>query len=393
MRQLTAIFSTLVLLGAGSALAVPAKTTGDGVTRSGALAFAAQFAEALDADPKDKARAQEGVALEYARRGAFDAALEQAGRIDGWRRAVATADIASLAAERGVSKTARQALAEARRSARGVEGWQALRVRAHIAQALARLGELDEAVSIARTIGEQDREYAGRAVATVALAHAVRGNVAEARERLRRIDDEPDYVIAWWRTRGYVELAKLETLERTDRREAARAAHTSASGVYGWKRADSLIDVSAALRLVGLGQEAERAIGTAEPAVLRLADTMPAKPGLLVRLALERAAMGEPERAKELLEAAKQTLGQTLNIERPGVLARIASARRTLGDEEGAALETDEALRLAEGLVNARPRVLAVVEICRALSAADWSPDAVTRARLERLYGGLGAPW
>ena len=47
----------------------------------------------------------------------------------------------------------------------------------------------------------------------------------------------------------------------------------------------------------------------------------------------------------------------------------------------------------AEGLVNARPRALAVVAICRLMALEKVALDDEMRSRLETLHDGLGAPW
>ena len=62
-------------------------------------------------------------------------------------------------------------------------------------------------------------------------------------------------------------------------------------------------------------------------------------------------------------------------------------------DTERARAVLDTALAEAEGLVNARPRALAVVTVLRALGRNDVRLDDETRARLDALYANLRAPW
>ena len=64
-----------------------------------------------------------------------------------------------------------------------------------------------------------------------------------------------------------------------------------------------------------------------------------------------------------------------------------------LGDEQAARRLFGLAVDSAEGLVNARPRALAVVAICRSMAQQRVALDDGLRSRLDALHDGLGTPW
>ncbi len=73
--------------------------------------------------------------------------------------------------------------------------------------------------------------------------------------------------------------------------------------------------------------------------------------------------------------------------------ADLASGYWVAGDEANAKRLYGRALTRAEALENARPRALAVVEICRSMGREQVPASPETRARLDALYAGLRDPW
>jgi tetratricopeptide (TPR) repeat protein len=359
-----------------------------------ALNFAFRFATAIATDARDRSRAQEAVVLDLAALGAIDQALERAEWIEDWRRGTALADLAVALVQEGKAEEARKVIARAEEFRKGVTDWKGLRIEAHISQALAALGEVAPSRKIASELAASDpRQYAGRAAATVASAHAVRGEFDEAMLALAGLGDETDLEIAWWRTAGYLGVARQAHLSRPERLKALDAARRSAETVAGWKRAETLESIAEEYRLLGQQNSAREALNAADRIVVPLAPTMPIKAPLLSNLARAWARLGEKPHARSLLRQALEELPQALLIDRPAILANIAGSYGEAGDEKEERRLYDRALESAEGLVNARPRALAAVEICRSLARRGQSLDDPTRQRLERLLGGLKAPW
>ena len=81
------------------------------------------------------------------------------------------------------------------------------------------------------------------------------------------------------------------------------------------------------------------------------------------------------------------------DIERPMVYANAASSFAAIKDTASSQRLYGLALDNAASLVNARPRALAVVEICRSIGKSGIGLDQPTRARLDTLYAGLKDPW
>lgn len=359
-----------------------------------ALDYAFRFASAIDPDPKDKARAQQMVVQAYAEVGELDQAIRYAGKIDGWRRGVAYADLATLLALEGEPQRARELIKQAEEVRRTIDDWQNPRIAAHVAGALAVLGDVEPAETISSSVAAGDpRQYAGRAAATAATALAADGRFDEALERLAAFEGERDIEVSWWRTSGYLAIAKTATLSRDQRRQALDAARRSADAVPGGKRIDALQQIADGYAEQGASEAAIEALETAAVLLDGVSDEMPMKVPLEAMLGRAMARVGETDRAIELLEAALTGVPRNMPIEQPAIYATIASGYLAAGDEKRSRQIYDKALGTAEGLVNARPRALAVVSIGISMGRDGINLDAATLQRLDKLYRGLTAPW
>lgn len=358
-----------------------------------ALDYAFRFASAIEADPKDRAKAQEDVVRDYAAAGLMDEAVRRAEEIEGWRRAAVTADLAAMLAGQGRGEEAKRLLAQAEEAGKAAGSWEGQRVTAHVASALGAMGEEERSRAIATDIASQDRQYAGRSMASIAAGHAAAGEFAKAMEELSKLDTETDFDATWWRTVGYLGVARQKGLTLLQRRQALEAAHRSATGIPGWKRAEALESIAVELRKAGEPGAARQAVREAEEIILPLADTMPIKAPLMSNLARAWARLGDKNRARALLEEATAKASSTLVVDQPGIYANVASVYLMLDDAAQAMRMYDVALRAAERLVNARPRALAVVEICRSLGRQGVTIPESMRASLDALLGGLRDPW
>jgi hypothetical protein len=358
-----------------------------------ALDYGFRFASAIHNDPKDRQKAQQAVVMEYARIGLTEEALQLARKIDGWRKGVALADLAARLAREGREDLARTALREAEEVRAATKGWEGPRVAAHVAQAHATLGEMSASESIAADLAANDpQQYTGRSAATVATAHAARGDFDGAMQELARYEGSTDREVAWWRTAGYLGLAREERLEAAQRRKALDAARASADGLVAWKRSEALQEIAQEYRAQGAMAQARDALAAASRDIEALPDTDAFKSVLLASIGGVFAEFGETERVPGLLGQAEAAVPEVLNLDRPAAYANIASSWHAAGNGAEAWRLYDLALDAAEELQNPRPRALGLVAVCRSLgrSGIDLTPEA--RQRLDQLLGGLQGP-
>lgn len=352
------------------------------------------FASAIEADPKDRASAQHAVVADLAEHGDPSAALALAEKIDGWRKAAAIADVAAVLARAGKAEAARAALAEVAVLRGSIEGWQGPRVDAHRARAQALLGDLDATTQLAKEIGANDpRQYAGQATAWVASAQLARGDADAALATLATMDADADIEIAWARTLGYLEAAEADALAPAIRRRALAAAGRSTETVAGWHRIEALDRVAGGWLALGEKDEALRVLRGAEEIVRGVDPEVASKAAFLSLVARTWARVGDKAHAGALLEEAASAVPRALVIDRPALHAHLGESWFALNDPDRAWAAFDQALAAAEGLVNARPRALAAVEICRALGRTGVALPPKVADRLEALRAGLKAPW
>jgi tetratricopeptide (TPR) repeat protein len=359
-----------------------------------ALEWAFRFASAIDPDPKDKARAQESVIRDAAAAGRLDMALDWVERVDGWRQAVLFADLAAECAKTGRKEDARGLVGRAEAVRAGIRGWQNPRISAHVAQALANLGEIEQSRRIAADLVAQDgQQYLGRAVATIATGLAVNGDIEGARDELAKLADSHDLYETWWRTAAYISLAREDGLPAKQRSSFLIEARRSADGIDGWKRAEALASIAEELIRLGEVKQARKTLREADSLILPLSDEISVKALLLTSLARPWALAGDEAHSRELLVRAEPLVPNALNVEQPAVWATVASGYVTLGDRREASRLYGEALTAAGALVNARPRALAVVAVCRSMGREELAVDAATGETLRELFDGLGDPW
>jgi tetratricopeptide (TPR) repeat protein len=358
-----------------------------------ALDYAFRFASAIDPDPKDKAMAQEAVVLEYGRLGAFDSAIRKAEEIEGWRRGTAYADLAALLVEQGREAEAKPLIEKARNVRTTITDWHGERIDAHIAEVLARLGQTETTQKIANELLADDLQYAGRSLAAVAVGHAARGDFDAAMKGLEEAAGNPDFIVVEGRVNAYVAIGSLGNLTETQRRVALEAGRAAAATMPGWQKAGLLGEVAGGWIAFGDRDAARKCLADAEKTARTLPATMPTKGPLLNRLAATWGRAGENGKASDLLRLAEREAAETLVIDRPAILAETAAGWSALGNDAESRRLLAKAIAEAEGLVNARPRALAVVSICRAIGRQDLPLDDTVKSRLDGLYAGLKAPW
>jgi len=359
-----------------------------------ALDYAFKFASAIVSDAKDMGKAQEAVVWDLTSAGAWRDAEDAAAKVVGWRRGSAYADLATALAKAGRADEAKRILAKAEAFRPTIDGWQNLRVASHVAAAYAALGDTDSARTLAVAVATEDaQQYGGMSTATIAAGLAAKGQFDGAAGELDRLKDAKDLDDAWWRTVGYVDMSRQESLSHDQRVKALASARDSADGIPGWKKAEALESIADEYRKLRLPIEAKAAVQVAQGILVLLPDTMPIKAPLLSNCARAWAGLGDKDKARSLLVQVESLAPKVQEIERPAVYANAASSFAAIKDTASAKRLYVQALEQAAGLVNARPRALAVVEICRSIGKSGVGLDEPTRARLDSLYAGLKDPW
>lgn len=371
-----------------------AATQQSNVARNEALETAMRFASAITADPKDMSAAQSDVVMEYVALGHLDRAIELADTVTLWRRGVVYADIANALVQAGRKDDAQRMLQKALDFRAAIEGWQGPRIDAHLAQVYASLGETDKARELSQRLAESDRQYIGRDVATVASAYAAQGEYDKALTEVSKLETKkPDLEQAWWRTASLISLARQASAPREKRLEALDKARRSAIDIDGWKQVEALGSIADTYRELELRDRAAETLGAAQTVVASLPNSETAKPALLANLSRGFAKLGDREHAAKLLRQAEPLVAKTLDLSRAAIYANIGSSWRQLGKPAEALRLYDQALDAAEALVNARPRALSIVQVCRALGRSGLEMSPALRARFERIFAGLKAPW
>lgn len=386
------LFSTAALVLVASSL-IQAADDGKPVNDE-ALRYAFRFASAIEADPKDMARAQQAVLMEYVATGNFAKASQLVGQVQGWNQGIAQAELAMALARSGQADKARHHLAKAREVQSRTQGWHSGRIGAHIAKAMAAMGDLEGSRKLIRELAASDDvQYGGQATATVATAHLARGDYENAMKELGTLDGDKDIYRSWWRTAGYMAIARKDDLPREQRLIALDTARRSAQDIVDWKRAETLESI--AKEYFGLGEKvkAREAMETAEERVIAIPTTNHLRPALLSNLARSWADLGEVERARKLLKEAEPGIADTQNTQQAGIYANLATSYHSLGDRAESRRLLIRALDQAATLANSRPRALALVTVCRLIGRNGMTLDGEIRSRLDSLYAGLGDPW
>lgn len=399
MNILTGIRTTLALATATVALAMGYTAAGSpGVAGPAppagktALDYAFSFASAITPDPKDMGKAQEKVVVDVAATGDLEKAEQLAGRVHNWRKGTSLAEVARQHAVRGDLDRARVLAGRAALEIPRSEGWHRLRIRAQVAEARAWMGDLEAASEAAVALAQSDPvQYAGRAATIIILAHAARGEIEEALKRAAALDGSQDHAVALSRTLAYVEVARQASGDH--RRTALDRALESSRDVPGWQRAGVLERIARALHGSGRDEDAREAIKAAVETAVATPETAPVRGLLLGDLARTSASFGMAGPLQAALAGAKVSARKAMDIDRPGIYGKIAAAYMAMGETEEARRTLDLALAEAAGLANARPRALALVDICRYVGREGYALDEATRERLDELYGGLKAPW
>jgi hypothetical protein len=304
------------------------------------------------------------------------------------------ASLATQLARAGRADEARAFIGKAEEVRQTTAGWENPRISSQVAEALALLGDTEQSNQITAGLATNDPiQYAGRAVATDAVAAAVGGDFEQGMVKLRALEANNDLDTAWGRTVGYVALARHADAPKASRLEALDAARASADRLPLERRLDGLLQI--APEYLGLGRkgDAKKTVAAAanlvSGATKGTAEAVPA----LIALGQAWAEIGEADKARQPLQEAEGLVAQALSIDQPGLIERIASAYRRIPDAERAHRLDLKAIDNAAAMRLSRPRAISLSAICRQMGKDGVVPDASLQSRLESLLAGLGEPW
>jgi tetratricopeptide (TPR) repeat protein len=356
------------------------------------LDWAFRFASAIRSDPIDRGRAQAEVVLTALEAGHLDLARAWADEVTGWRRGVVYAELAVPLAKRGREGEARALLAKAEDMSRRIEDWTGPRVAAHVAAAYAALGDRERSAQISAQLEGEERLKA----LPVAVAPLVeRGEFEAAMEFLGRVTDAHTFDLRRAQLRAYLELARHPALgmQVGKRKQAVAAAIAAARELPVTFQAEAAVEAADLLRGWGNRAEAARLLEEVEAVLVKARDNPLLRAPIVVRVALAWERCGERARCRRLLEEALAGVEEAQDIDQPMVYAAVAGGYAAVRAERQARQMWATGMDLAAALINARPRALAIVELCRTVGAHGLALNAAEQARLRSLYDGLGAPW
>jgi len=347
---------------------------------------------------KTRSRLQAEIVEAALAAGEVDLARALVDEIENWRKGLAQALIAAHVAEHGEAEVARADLdraheIEATITGEREQGWRRDRVRAYIARAHALLGDLEEAREIQLRLDPV--EAARLAPLSVRFADA---------------EDVPR------------QLEVLTSIAETSQLAQIQAALESMGGLYGrfaetaedrseyldrvrslWKK----LPIQPRIEVLEVFIGHDVADGELEHARALVDEVESMTRGhrwmledrvrLYAGAARLRNAVGQPERARalvaEAIDAYVEGREEIVSIFRGRALRPLAETYLALGDAAGADNAYQRALAEAVINPNSRPRLDDLVSAVNSMVAAGHEPSVALRAQILAVAGSLGDPW
>jgi thioredoxin-like negative regulator of GroEL len=378
------------------------------------LDYGFRFASAIAKDTEDRSTAQTEVFQEYLRRAAFDEAGRCIEQIQNWRRGTAYADLAAALASAGQQSEARRLIEQAQAVRRVTDDWPKDRIGAHIAHALAALGDLEMIQQIGEKLPDEEKI---KALMAASSGRVSRGKFDEEMKRLKTLEGSGNIDLNCGLVDGYLMVARqpAATLDSVQRGEALAAAARCSEVLPLMRRAESVVEIVGEYRALNDLDAGKPLLTSLENCALQDPKPVPrdaANPNrehatkrapmsatiratLLARVAAGWAYCGEKERATGLLRRAEALLAEPSGdlVEQAAAYAAVADGYVAANDFAGARRIYDGGLRFAAGQGNARPRALSVVKLCCSLGRSRIELNEAMRALLNQLLTGLKDPW
>ncbi len=375
MENLRTFFFIIVILWAGPVGAVTQSRT--------PLAWAFDFASALHMDLVDQSKAQEKIIADAVALGQLELASDWVSQIRTWRQGTAWITLAQgwLARGRVAEAVAALRRAEQFRTAYR-QDWQGARVAAHLERTFLRYGSLlagqETAITTLPVVAAADTNRLEQVLAQMQAAEVG----ADFDTRCALVD-------------RYFDLAAnpLWAGAPARRSEALAGVRRVTALLPVLKQAEIVPELAAQYRMNGERETAQDVLNSLEQTLViaRLEDHQ--QVATFARLARQHAILGDRGEADGLLKQARDILANTDPFERPAAAALLAEAYVELGETASAWEFYRHALMTASGYVNARPRVLAVVDVCRSVARQRLEFGEADQELLRQLREGLREPW
>lgn len=357
------------------------------------LAFRAASAIPIEADLKDRCRAQEAVVAAWLELDQPRRVLGHIEQIRDWRRGAAYADLAMYCARHGRTEEVRKYLDIAAHVAEGEEDWRRDRIRVKIAQVYAWLGQHEQAKRFGVAV---ETSETGKVVGLAAASHDANSFDAQMKE-----------------------VGRLVAIEKFDiQRNALESAARLFDDFYGdlkrrstvedkikasWGKMPPFVRIDLLLAMAGSALERKdqakalalvnEAQAIADGARWPVDYYIP----LTARLAGLRCRAGDKERVGRDIAAALVSFDaereKVLSTERAATLLLIAEAYQAMGDTAASLAVYKKALAEGVSNPNGRPRALDLSACCRSLALRAVEPDAELRGRIREALAGLRQPW
>lgn len=362
-------------------------------SRRDAFDWAFAFASAISTnDIVDQAAAQEKVLRDLIAAGDLERVRQLAPVIPNWRQGVVWAELAGALVGRGRTNEAGLALQKAyeiRQSYRG--GWESDRIGAHMAMAYAAHGEwgINLAIGAGLPVEESVKTHTAHARQLVRT-----GQFPEARKILETLAASVEFDVLTVLLDGYLDILRSPGLTNAVDRQWILTGTRAVLMKLPLLRRMEVMD-RVAREFVAIG-ERDVALALLEPyqsALRWAADSARYRAPAWARLAGVWRELGQSERSAECLKMAREVALSGNPMDRPTACAEVAVILAGLGECHAADAIWAGGLEVASGFVNARPRAMALADLCRSLGRRGLAVTPQLEQKFTELLAGLSDPW
>jgi hypothetical protein len=375
--------------------------TSERADQTEALEWGFKFASAIPVKPHiiDRCKSQYQILEVYLERDMPDKMVELATHIVDWRECLSYADLAVYYAQNGHKEKMQNFLQLARECRNRLTDWQTSwqrdRIALRMAEAQVRIGQLETAE---KTKIELPTESAD-------LVHTMRlslidtpGDYEKSVKKLQSMEKSEYLEIKRDVARAYIMI-----LEQLGPEATAEQCSTLQTRVY--EVTDKLPQLlqheilCSLSRAAFAGEHVEMGRSVLDYAENKLRkrklNTRYDVKALTTLAKIREQEAKDKQRAESLLQEAKDLLMQSRlkGMDLVAALNALAQGYGIHGNQDAAWGYFHQALQVAEAQKNARPRAMAIAEICTAIGQLGVSlPDDILK-EMKHLYEGLGAPW
>jgi tetratricopeptide (TPR) repeat protein len=342
---------------------------------------------------KDRAKAQEAVALACLDLGMVEQADYLARRIDGWRRGEALGLAGQRYAAAGNADAARRCAMQAAEAAGGDDSWTGERVMSLVAGTYARLG--DEQAAARALAGVSQRALGSyEAARAPVVKDAELDGLAASFDRAFALQDLD---FARGAFEGYCALLDRVQSDAPRRERALRSIDASIKGFPLDLQVTNLCRVADWLSAHGDAAGARERIDLA--AAVLAATTFQAEDVVPLGMSVARSRMraGDAAAARADIErlrgAYDAKVEYIVDLRRGMSLRALAEGWAMLGERDAALRCWAEALEAGVLNPNSRPRAEDLGATVLSMAVAGVAPTPAMRARIDAIRSGLADPW